>query len=155
MISQITFKAAVKGDATLLIPLVELLGEHYGINEIEYNDGEFGIGQVVCTLTNPNECQVLQELIEIVAVDLNVSTVVVLDWSTKGRFVSYARDIIAFILWKRYDLSFVHIGKLMHAKSHSSACVASRKFSNVPNIKVCTLVEAYTACKKCYISTKG
>lgn len=154
MKNRITFKAAVKGNATLLVPLIKLVDSKYAVAGIEYGQADGGVSTVVCTLDAANECQALQELIEIVAVDLHISTITVLDWTGKTRPIAHARDAIAFILWKRYGFSFPKIAELMGAKSHASALLASRKFPTEKNLKMCSLVEAYTTCKKCYTPIK-
>ena len=151
MIQPITFKAAINGPTTMLLPLVKLLHKAYVVAEVEYGQNDNGVSTVVCKLGSANEYQVMEELIGIAMLDTGVDRATLLNWSDKHRYLSLARRIMAFILWKRFDLSLAKIGKMMGSASHVSIVWAVRQFQIDAALKSCSLEEAYAVCKFGYV----
>ncbi len=147
----ITVGAVVEGECQLLEFFVEELKQNHKIHSTEYGSKN-GTSWVKCRIDNRIYME-FRKLINLVAADLNVNEAELYNFLRhKTRRLVFARDLMAFILRTRYDLSFCRIARLMKAKSHASALLSCRKFdsSKLKRIKSCTIEIAYIQCKQTY-----
>ncbi len=150
-IQVVTIGATINGPPQLLEFIIRDLGKLYIIHDIEYNSSENGVSWVRCKI-KASMYVTLQNLIEIVAADLGINRDNLLNWHHYPRKIVFARDVIAFILRTKYELSYPAIADLLEAKHHASILMACRKFD--PDLKNTIhkrpLKSAYLACKKGY-----
>jgi len=153
----ITVAAAVKGPCQLLEPFIRKLDKWYRISGIEYSSKD-STSWVKCKIENHIHTEFLN-LTEIVSADLNISKKEIRYWRRRTKNVVLARDIIAFVMHMRHELSYPEIAELMHASSHASALKSCNKFDSSGKdieiyIKTCSLERAYTICKGKYTQTR-